>query len=217
MTSTLPSHHNALQLESVEVGLHIKKLPMPQSGPGSTIVRITAGVLSYHREVYNGKRHYTFPTTVVGGISAIRRIAALAADATALKKGQLVYVDCVMHARDDPDTLFLSAIHDSGAEGSKKLIRDVWRDGTFAEFAKFPLEKCIPLDEARLCSSLGYLIPDLMYMHYLLVPFGGLRDIKLEPGEIIVVCPATGCYGGAGVQVAITMGARVGTIASSQS
>jgi D-arabinose 1-dehydrogenase-like Zn-dependent alcohol dehydrogenase len=48
-----------------------------------------------------------------------------------------------------------------------------------------------------------------MYMIYLLVPFGGLRDIRLEPGETIVVCLATGGFGGAGVQVAITMGARV--------
>ena len=210
MASTLPSHHNALQLESVEVGLQFKKLLTPQPGPGSAIISIeAAGVLSYHREVYNGKRHYSFPTPLVGGISAIGRVAALGADATALKQGQLVYVDCVIHARDDADTLFLSAIHDSGAEGSQKLMRDVWRDGTFAEFAKFPLENCIPLDEARLCRDLGYAIPDLMYMHYLLVPFGGLRDIKLEPGETIVVCPATGGYGGAGVQVAIAMGARV--------
>lgn len=41
------------------------------------------------------------------------------------------------------------------------------------------------------------------------MPFGGLRDIRLEPGETIVVCPATGGFGGGGVQVAITMGARV--------
>jgi D-arabinose 1-dehydrogenase-like Zn-dependent alcohol dehydrogenase len=75
-------------------------------------------VLSFHREVYNGKRHCTFPTPLVGGISAIGRITTLGADATALKEGQLVYVDSVIHARGDADTLFLSAIHDSGAEGS---------------------------------------------------------------------------------------------------
>ena len=46
-------------------------------------------------------------------------------------------------------------------------------------------------------------------MAYLLVPFGGLRDINLEAGETVVVCPATGGFGGAGVQVAIAMGARV--------
>jgi D-arabinose 1-dehydrogenase-like Zn-dependent alcohol dehydrogenase len=48
-----------------------------------------------------------------------------------------------------------------------------------------------------------------MYMCHLLVPYGCLRDIKLEPGDTVVVCPATGGYGGAGVQVALAMGASV--------
>lgn len=79
----------------------------------------------------------------------------------------------------------------------------------WAEFAKAPLENCVPLDETRLCQSLGYSIPNLMYLGYLLVPFGGLRDIGLEPGETVIVSPATGGFGGAGVQVAVAMGARV--------
>jgi threonine dehydrogenase-like Zn-dependent dehydrogenase len=115
----------------------------------------------------------------------------------------------VIRSRDDPDTLFLSAIHDSGREGSQKLMRDVWRDGNFAEYAKVPLENCIPLDESVLCGRLGYSIPDLAYMHWMLVAYGGLRDIGLQPGETVVVSPATGGFGGAGVQVALAMGARV--------
>jgi threonine dehydrogenase-like Zn-dependent dehydrogenase len=210
MDSNIPSQHRALQLESTEAGFQVVKLPVPQAGPGSAIIRIeAASILSYHRDVYNGARHYTFPTPLVGGISAIGRIAALGPDATSLSEGQLVYVDCVIRARDDPDTLFLSAIHDSSAPGSVKLMRDVWRDGTFAEYAKFPLENCLPLNEPRLCKDLGYSIADLTYMSYLIVPFGGLRDIKLEPGETVVVTPATGGYGGAGVLVALAMGARV--------
>ncbi|KAM3513503.1 hypothetical protein MY11210_002891 [Beauveria gryllotalpidicola] len=46
-------------------------------------------------------------------------------------------------------------------------------------------------------------------MAYLLVPFGGLRDIGLQPGETIIVCPATGFYSSLGVQAAAAMGARV--------
>jgi D-arabinose 1-dehydrogenase-like Zn-dependent alcohol dehydrogenase len=71
------------------------------------------------------------------------------------------------------------------------------------------LENCIPLDEARLCGELGYSVQDLMYLCNLLVPYGGLRDIRLEPGETVVVCPSTGNFGGAGVQVGVAMGARV--------
>lgn len=210
MSSNIPSHHRALVLESIEDGFHIKTISVPQACPGSAIVRVAvAGVFSYTREIYNGQRQYPFPKPLVGGFSAIARIAALGPDAAALQLGQLVYVDCMVRGRDDPRAEFLLATYEGSSEGSRKLMRDVWRDGTFAEFAKVPLENCIPLDEARLCQSLGYSVQDLMYICYLLVPYGGLRDIKLEPGETIVVCPATGGFGGAGVQVAVAMGARV--------
>ncbi|KAE8358826.1 hypothetical protein BDV27DRAFT_169140 [Aspergillus caelatus] len=82
-------------------------------------------------------------------------------------------------------------------------------DGTFAEHAKVPLENCIPLDKARLCDDLGYSLQDLAYIAFLLVPYGGLRDIKVEPGDTIIICPATGFYSSLGVQVAIAMGAKV--------
>jgi len=228
MQSDLPTHHRALVLDSIGGDIQVKSLRTPRPDHGSAIIRVAAaGILSYHREIYNGERHYAFPTPLVPGMSAIGHIAALGPDATSLQIGQLVYVDCVIHGRDDPSNLFLTAIHDGLTQGSKKLMRDVWRDGCFAEYAKMPLENCIPLDEERLCSELGYSLEQLMYTCYLLVPYGGLRDIGLEAGETIVVCPATGGYGGAGVlvdpcrnlhavqetdhvlQVAIAIGARV--------
>lgn len=210
MAFELPSHHRALVLESMEAGFQLKSVPTPQVTEGSAIVRIdVSGALSYFREIYNGKLGYSFPTPIVGGLSAVGHIVALGADATILQPGQLVFVDCVIRARDDPSALFLTSIHDGGSDGSKKLMREVWRDGTLAEYVKVPLENCIPLDETRLCQELGYSIQDLMYLSYLLVPYGGLRDIKLEPGETIVVSPATGGFGSAGVMVAVAMGARV--------
>jgi D-arabinose 1-dehydrogenase-like Zn-dependent alcohol dehydrogenase len=210
MAFNLPSQHRALVLESIEAGFQFKSVPTPHPSEGSAIVRIEAsGTLSYFREIYNGVLGYSFPTPIVGGYGAIGRIVAHGPDATVLQLGQLVFVDCVIRARDDPSALYLSAIHDGGSEASKKLMREVWRDGTLAEFVKVPLENCIPLDETRLCQGLGYSVQDLMYLSYLLVPFGGLRDIKLEPGETVVVCPATGGFGSADVMVAIAMGARV--------
>ena len=208
----LISHLNTGPSFSRQSGLTFrsKRASHHNPAPGSAVGRVLeAGVLSYQREIYNGQRPYPFPKPIVGGYSAIGRVAAVGPDATALQPGQLVWVDCVVRGRDDQSALFLWGIHEGFTEGSRKLMRDVWRDGTFAEFAKAPLESCIPLDEARLCQGLGYSIQDLMYLSYLLVPYGGLRDIKLEPGETIVVCPATGGFGGAGVQVAIAMGARV--------
>ncbi|KAL1607971.1 hypothetical protein SLS60_002910 [Paraconiothyrium brasiliense] len=213
MSSRLPATHRALVLTDKSTPLAVKTIPTPTPIHGSAVVEVlSAGVLSYHREIYNGSEshaRYSLPTPLVTGMSAIGHIVALGPDATTLQPGQLVFVDCMIRARDDPDTAFLLAIHDSGTPGSQKLARDVWRDGTFAEYVRVPLENCIPLDEKRLCGELKYSVTDLTYMDYLMVPYGGLRDIGLEPGETVVVAPATGGYGGAAVMVAVAMGARV--------
>ncbi len=88
-------------------------------------------------------------------------------------------------------------------------MRDVWRDGNFAEYANVPLENCNPLDETKLCQTLGYTHHDLMYLSYLLVPYGGLRDIGVQPGDTVAIFPATGGFCGAGVAVAASMGCKV--------
>ncbi|KAJ3903180.1 hypothetical protein F5879DRAFT_960779 [Lentinula edodes] len=87
-----------------------------------------------------------------------------------------------------------------------------WRDSTYAEYTKFPLENCIPLDEQRLlgpvdAGGLGYCVEDLMHISKLVVPYGGLNDIGLKPGETVIIAPATGPFGSAAVRVALAMGA----------
>ena len=89
-----------------------------------------------------------------------------------------------------------------------------WRNSTYANYAKVPLENCFPLDEKLLLGSpseggMGYKIEDLAYIPRPLVPYGGLVDIRLTAGETIVIAPATGSFGGAAVEAAIAMGARV--------
>ncbi|OTB16713.1 hypothetical protein K445DRAFT_316995 [Daldinia sp. EC12] len=210
MASDLPTEHRALVLEAVGEGLNVKNIPTPKPGPGKAIVRITAaGILSYHNEIFGGTRQYNLPTPIVGGISAIGRIVNVGEDATVLKPGRLVYVDCLIRSRDNPSDMFLTAVHGGLTEGSQRLFRDVWRNGYWAEYAQAPLENCFALDENRLCNELGYTIPDILYICHMLVGFGGLRDIDLKPGETIIICPATGGYGGSAVQAAIGMGARV--------
>ncbi|KAK4498617.1 hypothetical protein PRZ48_011276 [Zasmidium cellare] len=210
MAFNIPTQHKALIVESLEDPIVVKTLPTPQPFHGSAVVKVLAAdIISYHREIYNGKRHYVFPMPLVPGSSCIGRIASVGPDATRLQPGQLVYVDCTTRSRDDSADLFLSAINDGLSEGSKKLMRDIWRDGAFAEYQRVPLENCIPLDEDRLCTALGYTYAQLMYMSHMLVAYGGLRDIGLEPGQTVVICPATGGFGGAGVHVAVAMGARV--------
>ncbi|KAI1258495.1 GroES-like protein [Xylariaceae sp. FL1019] len=208
--ANIPSHYRALVLDRVGEDLQIKERATPLVDSGSVLVRILeSSVLSYQSEIYSGKRPYPFATPIVGGCSAVGRVAATGNDSTIVTPGQLVWVDCVIRGRDDPSAIYLWGIHEGSSPGSKKLARDVWHDGTFAEYSKVPLENCIPLNETRLCKELGYSPRELIYLSHLLVPFGGLRTIDLKPGETIVVCPATGGFGGAGAHVAAAMGARV--------
>lgn len=161
------------------------------------------------RQIYNGELQYPFPTPLIPGASAIGRVAAVGPDATLLKPGMLVFVDCTIRGRDDATAAFLSGIHEGYSEGSRKLMRGEWKDSTYAEYAKVPLETCEVLDEGKLCGKMGYGIADLSYVFALLVPYRGLRDIDLKAGETVILSPATGAFGGAAVLVALAMGAKV--------
>ncbi|KAK7952732.1 quinone oxidoreductase [Apiospora aurea] len=170
-----------LILTSTEIGLELKTVPTPAPGRGTVLVRVeAASVISYHRDIFSGARNYPLPSpTPDGGLGFAGGFSAV---------GRVAAV---------------------GPDGSRHLANRVWRDGAFAEYVALPLENCHPLDEPRLCGQLGYSAADLAYTSYLSVAFGGLRDIRLEPGETLVVCPATGGFGGAGVLTAVAMGARV--------
>ena len=164
------------------------------------------------RDIYNGNRKYPYPTPLTLGSNALARVAGVPNDATYLKPGMLVLYDCTIRSRDKPDHIFLSAIYDGDSEGSKKLFRDVWRDGSYAEYVRVPLENVFPVDEKRLMGKvedggLGYEMDDLMPLFNMLVPYGGLRDVGLSPGETVIIAPATGGFGGAAVKVALAMGA----------
>lgn len=200
----------ALHLENKQTPITVKTLPVPEPTHGSAVVKVLAtDIISYHREIYDGTRAMPIPTPLIPGSSCIGRIAAVGPDATKLTPGRLVFADMNMRSRDNPEDMFLSAINEGLSEGSKKLMREVWRDGSWAEYWRVPLENCIVLNQTRLCKELGYDFAQLMYISHLLVAYGGLRDIGLEPGQTVVICPATGGFGGAGVHVAAAMGARV--------
>jgi threonine dehydrogenase-like Zn-dependent dehydrogenase len=209
-TTTLPPTHTALIQPSPASPLTLTSLPTPSPTLGSCIVQILfSPVLSYSKDVLNGTRQYPYPTPLVPGPSAIGRVAALGPDSTSLAIGDLVVVDCVVRSRDDPTDVFLLGVVEGNTAGSKKLMTDVWRNGTWAEYANVPLEIVNILNETRLVKELGYKEVELASLMRYLVPYGGLRDIKLEVGETVVVAPATGAFGGAAVAVALAMGAKV--------
>ena len=206
----LPPTMRALILESIGTAPSVKEIPTPTPTPGAAIVQIlAAGVLPYAADVYvTDIRGYPMPTPLVIGSSAVGRIAALGPDSVALQPGQLVLVDSYLRARDDHETSFLAGLHDGYTDGSKKLAKE-WRDWSYAEYCRVPLENCYILNEKRLMGGLGYTVNDLLYISRMMVPHGGFVDVGLQAGETVVIAPASGAFGGAAVDVAVAMGARV--------
>jgi threonine dehydrogenase-like Zn-dependent dehydrogenase len=143
------------------------------------------------------------------GNTAIGRVFEVGPDAVKLTPNQLVFCDITIRARDDPNVSILFGIHGGGYPAAQKLMDGEWRDATYAEYARFPLENLYPLDEDVLFNKLGYTVSDLCLMPVCLVPFGGLSEVNVKPGEVVIVAPATGRYGGAAVAVALAMGAKV--------
>ncbi|KAL7939073.1 GroES-like protein [Trichoderma chlorosporum] len=213
--ASLPPTHRAIVLHSVDTPLQVEQRPTPQATPGSVVVRVlTASVLSYSRELVDGTRPFPYPKPYTPGGSTIGRIVAVGTDSTILAPGQLVLVDILTRARDDPSANYLIGLHHGFSSTIVKLAADEWRDSTYAEYAKAPLENCFPLDEARLLGDpasggLGYTVADLAYIYRLLAPFGGFRDVDLKVGETILIAPATGPYGTAAVNLALALGANV--------
>ncbi|KAI1064068.1 hypothetical protein LB506_005665 [Fusarium annulatum] len=216
-TAALPKTHRALVLHSTRDPYDISVVTQdtPQPCPGSAVIRVlSAGVLTYANRVYSGHKPYPYPEPFVIGSSAIGRVAAVGLDATSLKLGQLVFFDSFIQARDNPNSLILHGLSGGFGTASNKLMEGEWRDGTYAEYAKVPLENCFPLDEHRLTGNraegcLGYSMADLAYLWTISVPFGGLQDIGIRPGEKVIISPAVGTFGSAAVLAALAMGAQV--------
>ncbi|RAH50444.1 putative isopropanol dehydrogenase [Aspergillus brunneoviolaceus CBS 621.78] len=223
-----PETHTALTLHAHNQPLTLTTVPLPHATTGSAIVRIlAASIVPYMAEILRGQRAgYALSLPLTPGNSAIGRIHATGDDAVALQPGQLVFIDITIRARDDPTVSMLAGVHGGGTAAAQRLMDGPWRHATYAEYARFPLENLFALDEGALLQEqrrqqqqqgqgqglgqgLGYSVADLCLLSVCLVPFGGLAEVEVKPGEVVIVGPATGRYGGAAVAVALAMGATV--------
>ena len=201
--------NKALLLSSFNEPPKIVQQPIPPATPGSVVVRILCtNIIDYTQDVFNGKRGYSLSFPLIPGIGGIGRVHATGPDSVNLSKGELVYVDGFIRARDYPDASFLHGWTDTGSTGGKQLMDGEWRNGTFANFVKAPLENIFPLQEEKLM-RFGYGHNDLCYILRLLVPFGGLGAADVRAGDSVIVAPATGSFGGAAVECALALGANV--------
>ncbi len=180
-----------------------EQTPDPVLGTGEVIVDVVAApVLPYMNEVLSGQRQYLLDLPQVPGAGAIGRVRALGPDATHLRVGDWVLCDPTVRSRDDaltPD-ITLQGLSARG-EGGLKLQR-YYRDGSFAEQMRLPTENAIPIGEINPADAGRWCAVSTA-----LVPYGGLLAADLQAGETVLVSGASGHFGGAGVAVALAMGA----------
>ena len=183
--------------------LDIQTLPDPVLGTGEVIVDMTAaGVTSYADRVFDGSRNYLLELPVAPGPGGIGRVRATGPDSTRLKVGDWVYCDSTVRSRDDiasPDQILIGWTYRNAA--GLRLHRH-YRHGAFAEQMLLPTENATPIGEIEAADAGKWTA-----IGRLLVPFGGLLAGDLKAGETLVVNGATGGFGGAGVAVALAMGA----------
>lgn len=202
--------HKALVLSSCDRPLALENVPRPVAKAGQAVVQVLAcDIVPYMGEVLNGSRPYPLSLPMTPGNTAIGRVFEVGPDAVSLKPGQLVFCDITIRARDDPSVTILYGVHGGGYPAAQKLMDGEWRNATYAEYTRFPLENLYPLNEDLLVGKMGYTISELCFLPVFLVPFGGLSEVDVKPGEMVIVAPATGRYGGAAVAVALAMGATV--------
>jgi alcohol dehydrogenase len=95
-------------------------------------------------------------------------------------------------------------LHGIIAAGDAEKLQSYWRNSTFAEKVLVPLENVYPIPESLLER---YSPARLTELNTSLVGYGGLLAGNLEPGQSVMIQPATGHFGAAAVAVAVAMGA----------
>ncbi|KAI9738273.1 MAG: hypothetical protein M1834_008771 [Cirrosporium novae-zelandiae] len=188
----------------------LESIPIPSPTPGSLVIQVLGSLVNgYFGLAYINKLPYPISTPLVMGTACIGRVHAIGPDTTRLSQGQLVMFDVNVRARDAPDVSLLMGMTSGWFPEGKKLMDGEFRNGTFAEYAKVPLENVLPLDEEKLCGKLGYDIADLCHLPQILVGFGGMSDVGVKSGDAVLVAPATGGYGGGAVEMALALGCTV--------
>lgn len=193
----------AAVLNSFGASLDIQNVPEPVLGTGEVVVDVAAApVASYAINVFNGSRNYPLELPLIPGPGGIGRVRATGPDATTLRPGDWVFVDSTIRSRDNiasPEQILLGWTYRTPAA---LPLHRYFHHGSFAEQMLVPTENATPIGHIEPSDAGRWTV-----LARLLVPFGGLLAGGLQAGETLVINGGTGGFGGAGVAVALAMGA----------
>ena len=95
-------------------------------------------------------------------------------------------------------------------KGARKLAKGEWRNSTWAEYMKVPLEDCEGFDKGRLVGELGYNIEELAYISELFVRVCGVEELVDTGWGADYDCACDGVIWGRGGGLCLGNGARGG-------
>ncbi|KAK3317460.1 hypothetical protein B0T19DRAFT_469132 [Cercophora scortea] len=213
MTPEIPPTYRGLQFTSPSTAPSIITLPTPPITASTALIRpLRVGFHSYLRETFTkgNPRGNHFPLPIIPGSGCIGRLVSASTDAPSLQPpaNQLVLVDPVLRA-SDRSVAFIHGEKTGPTAAAAAVAAGEWRNGSFAELVRVPALNVHPLNEELLLGEMGYTLEDLAYINSLGVPFGGLRNVDVRPGDLVLIAPATGYFGFSAVQLALALGASV--------
>ncbi|KAE9375142.1 putative isopropanol dehydrogenase [Stipitochalara longipes BDJ] len=189
--------------------LRLDHVPKPDATPGSVIIQVQAAPLwDYLPEVIDGTRQHRLAFPLIFGTCCVGRIEEVGPDVTSLQPGALVFCDYIIRLRDAPEQRIVLGYYGGQTKQEQKLSSDFWRDGCFAEYARFPAENVHPLDEMSLERN-GITASQLCELASIIPTIGAVNSISIVAGETVLVLPATGFFSSTAIVAALALGARV--------
>jgi alcohol dehydrogenase len=197
----------AWQMTSFGGGLRFADVSEPElRGGGATLDVLAAMIPSYTGDIVAGSRG-GFPTPIVLGPTGIGWVTATAPDVFGVQPGDLVAANALFrsHRAADPQEVLLGWTG-IGGDGhptpTTDRMREVWRDGLFAERALQPERTLVALPGAD-----AYPAERLAVLQWLVIAGEGIERAGVRAGATVAVVGATGQLGTAAVLVALARGA----------
>ncbi|UQC81332.1 uncharacterized protein CLUP02_06818 [Colletotrichum lupini] len=175
----------------------VEDRPIPEATPGSLVVKVLARPLSrYARTAFDG----TIPAPLldppfVPCPRTLGYVHKIGSGTTSSKERDLVHVEPVVTARDDPN-VFIMQGHVKGPPGDKtdRLAEGEFRDGALQQYQRVPLENAYRIDE-KLIGELGIDLINLVSISTFSPAAGAIfESAKLKVCDTIIIGPSGGWW-----------------------
>ena len=198
----------AWQLTAPDSGLHLAEIADPTLRPGAAMVDVLAAHIPAYTGVLVAGGRGGFPTPIVLGTGGIGRVTEVADDVFAVRPGDVVVVNGLFRSGrvSEPEEVLLGWTGiggDGRATATTGRIRDVWRNGVFAERAVLPERTLVALPGAERYPETRR----LAFLPWLGIAAEAVDRAGVRAGQVVAVLGATGQLGAAAVLVALARGA----------